>query len=151
MLSVTLRHASGQNFPIAYPAHVDATNTKSGRKVGDDTLQIVKTDDVNNVCTLSPSWASACASRDLRKNGQCSASWPTRPQRLHCPEAMMVPSPELCFSFLCVSCCARFAELFVAAAAGEAVAVLLSSSLMLPSVAGAGRCNVVVFSLFSLR
>ena len=61
----------------------------------------------------------------------------------------MVPSPELCFSFLCVSCCARFAELFVAAAAGEAVAVLLSSSLMLPSVAGAGRCNVVaVFPLF---
>ena len=57
----------------------------------------------------------------------------------------MVPSPELCFSFLCVSCCARFAELFVAAAAGEAVAVLLSSSLMLPSVAGAGRCNVVAF------
>ena len=61
---------------------------------------------------------------------------------------MIVPSPELCFSFLCVSCCARFAELFVAAAAGEAVAVLLSSSLMLPSVAGAGRCNVVAF--FSL-
>ena len=60
---------------------------------------------------------------------------------------MIVPSPELCFSFLCVSCCARFAELFVAAAAGEAVAVLLSSSLMLPSVAGAGRCNVVAFFL----
>ena len=60
----------------------------------------------------------------------------------------MVPSPELCFSFLCVSCCARFAELFVAAAAGEAVAVLLSSSLMLPSVAGAGRCNVVAFFIF---
>ena len=55
-------------------------------------------------------------------------------------------------SFLCVSCCARFAELFVAAAAGEAVAVLLSSSLMLPSVAGAGRCNVVaVFPLFFLH
>ena len=31
---------------VAYPAHVDATNTKSSRKVGDDTLQIVKTDDV---------------------------------------------------------------------------------------------------------
>ena len=46
------------------------------------------------------------------------------------------------------SCCARFAELFVAAAAGEAVAVLLSSSLMLRSVAGAGRCNVVVFFSF---
>ena len=61
---------------------------------------------------------------------------------------MLVPSPELCFSFLCVSCCARFAELFVAAAAGEAVAVLLSSSLMLPSVAGAGRCHVVAFSFF---
>ena len=62
---------------------------------------------------------------------------------------MMVQSPELCFAFLCVSCCARFAELFVAAAAGEAVAVLLSSSLMLPSVAGAGRCNVVaVFLVF---
>ena len=60
----------------------------------------------------------------------------------------MVPSPELCFSFLCVSCCARFAELFVAAAAGEAVAVLLSSSLMLPSVAGAGRCTVVAFFFF---
>ena len=60
----------------------------------------------------------------------------------------MVPRPELCFSFLCVSCCARFAELFVAAAAGEAVAVLLSSSLMLPSVTGAGRCNVVAFSCF---
>ena len=60
---------------------------------------------------------------------------------------MMVPSPELCFSFLCVSCCARFAELFVAAAAGEAVAEPLSSSLMLPSVAGAGLCNVVVFFL----
>ena len=59
----------------------------------------------------------------------------------------MVPSPELCFSFLCVSCCARFAELFVAAAAGEAVAEPLSSSLMLPSVAGAGRCNVVAFFL----
>ena len=42
----------------------------------------------------------------------------------------------------------RFAELFVAAAAGEAVAVLLSSSLMLPSVAGAGRCNVVAFFPF---
>ena len=59
----------------------------------------------------------------------------------------MVPRPELCFSFLCVSCCARFAELFVAAAAGAAVAEPLSSSLMLPSVAGAGLCNVVAFFL----
>ena len=40
------------------------------------------------------------------------------------------------------------AELFAAAAAGDTVEVLLSSSFMLPSVAGAGRCNVVVFFLF---
>ena len=35
----------------------------------------------------------------------------------------------------------------VAAAAGEAVAEPLSSSLMLPSVAGAGLCNVVAYFL----
>ena len=34
--------------------------------------------------------------------------------------------------------------MFVAAAAGDTVAVLLSSSLILPSAAGAGSCNVVV-------
>ena len=37
------------------------------------------------------------------------------------------------------------AELFAAAAAGDTVAVLLSSSLILPSAADAGPCNVVVF------
>ena len=44
------------------------------------------------------------------------------------------------------------AELFVAAAAGDTVAVLLFSSLIMPSVASAGPCNVVVFCpLFFLR
>ena len=44
------------------------------------------------------------------------------------------------------------AELFAAAAAGDTVAVLLSSSLILPSAAGAGPCNVVVYChLFFLR
>jgi len=37
---------------------------------------------------------------------------------------------------------------FVAAAAGDAVAVLLSSSQILPFVAGAGRCHVVPLSFF---
>ena len=42
-------------------------------------------------------------------------------------------------------CRAAVAELFAAAAAGDTVAVLLSSSLILPSAADAGPCNVVVF------
>ena len=37
------------------------------------------------------------------------------------------------------------AELFAAVDAGDTVAVLLSSSLILPSAADAGPCNVVVF------
>ena len=42
------------------------------------------------------------------------------------------------------------AELCAAVAAGDTVAVLLSSSLILPSAAGAGPCNVAVFChLFS--
>ena len=51
-LSVALRHPPGQNFAVPYPAHVDARDTKSGRKVGDYTLQIVQTDDVNDVCPI---------------------------------------------------------------------------------------------------
>ena len=43
-------------------------------------------------------------------------------------------------------------ELFAAAAAADTVAVLLASSLILPSAAGACSCNVVVFCpLFFLR
>ena len=51
-LSVALRHPSGQNFAIADPAHVDATDTKFGGKIGDSTLQNVQTDDVNDVCPI---------------------------------------------------------------------------------------------------
>ena len=51
-------------------------------------------------------------------------------------------------------CRAAFAvpQLFAAAAAADTVAVLLASSLILPSAAGACSCKVVVFCLlFSLR
>ena len=47
-----------------------------------------------------------------------------------------------------LSCLLLSLLVFVAAAAGDAVAVLLSSSQMLPFVAGAGRCDFVPLSFF---
>ena len=75
----------------------------------------------------------------------------------------MLLLPELfplgCFRFSFSTCwlsrclaAAPLAQLFAAAAAGETVAVLISSCLLLISVAGACSCNVVVFCpLFFLR
>ena len=51
-VSGALRQPSGQNFAMAYPAHVDATDTESGGPVGDSIVQIVQTDDVNDVSPI---------------------------------------------------------------------------------------------------
>ena len=42
-------------------------------------------------------------------------------------------------------------DLFAAAAAADTVAVLLASSLILPSAGGACSCNVVVFCHFFIK
>ena len=55
--------------------------------------------------------------------------------------------PLRCVELFVAVAAVSVAELFAAVAAGDTVAVLLSSSLILPSAAGAGSCNVVVFCL----
>ena len=67
------------------------------------------------------------------------------------PLRFLLRSFRLSSSARWLSCCraaVAVAELFAAAAAGDTVAVLLSSSLILPSAAGAGPCHDVVVCPF---